>query len=435
MEPVVNDKTIRAKALVFVVLALLLGLWAVPVSAQSLPPLPHSFYGSVAINGEGAPAGTVVTAKFGATDCGTYTVRVAGQYGDRPNSDYIAVTCRGLREGDAISFYVNGGDTTQTASFVPGGGPTELNLSVTTGITAPAGTTTPTTGGSPTSVAGRISRQGIMTQSVTAESEDGVCRLTIDSGTEALDKEGNPLSQVTVVPVPEPPSLPGDTRVVGLTYDFGPDGATFVPPITLELGYDPAAIPDGVAEENLDIAYYDEDIAKWVELESTVDTATKTVTAFTSHFTAFAILGYKAVAPSATAAPAAFTLGSLTISPTEVDIGETVAIRILITNTGGQPGNYKVVLKVGGEVETTKEVTVAAGVSKEVSFSTVRDVAGTYSLDVGGLTGSFTVREASVLPAPSTPARASVNWLVVSGIIAAVVVIGLLVFSLVRRRA
>lgn len=57
-------------------------------------------------------------------------------------------------------------------------------------------------------------------------------------------------------------------------------------------------------------------------------------------------------------------------------------------------------------------------------------MAGTYSVDVDGLTGSFTVKEKPVVPVVPKP----VNWPLIGGIIAAVVIAGLVVFFLVRRR-
>jgi len=123
--------------------------------------------------------------------------------------------------------------------------------------------------------------------------------------------------------------------------------------------------------------------------------------------------------------PAAFTPSSLSVSPTEVDIGGTVIISISVANTGGQADSYTATLKIDGVVEETKEVTVAAGASEQVNFTTSKDVAGTYSVDVNGLTGSFEV----VLP-PKPP----INWPLIGGIIGGVIVVGLLIYFLVFRR-
>ena len=126
-------------SLAILVLALVL---LAPV-AYAQAPFPQSFYGTLKINGADAPTGTAVTAKFGAVDCGSYTTTEVGKYGDQATSSYLLVACDGLHSGDTISFYVNGVNTYQTASFVSGGGPTELNLTADIIPTSVGGTVVP----------------------------------------------------------------------------------------------------------------------------------------------------------------------------------------------------------------------------------------------------------------------------------------------------
>jgi len=120
-------------------------------------------------------------------------------------------------------------------------------------------------------------------------------------------------------------------------------------------------------------------------------------------------------------------------------------------------------LKVNGVLAATKEVTVSAGFSKEVTFAISKDIAGTYSVDVNGLTDSFTVKEeeAAVITTPPTlppaeetspppsadgttspppaeetsllPPAKEFNWPVVCGVVAALVAMGSLLFFLARR--
>jgi len=118
-----------------------------------------------------------------------------------------------------------------------------------------------------------------------------------------------------------------------------------------------------------------------------------------------------------------------------------------VVNTGGKSGSYEVTLKIDGVVADTKEVTVSAGLSKEVTFTTSKDIAGTYSVDVNGLTDSFVVREAAATPEPelepaltltppaahTPPPAKPVNWPVVYGVVAALVAMGSLLFFLARR--
>ena len=290
-----------------------------------------------------------------------------------------------------------------------------------------------------TDVSDIVTTNGVFTEEVVAASADGTCELTIDEGTRGLTKDKEPLSQITVVEMEVPPPPPEDAYTIGLVYDFGPDGATFDPPITLTLTYDPYLIAEGAAEENLVVAYYDEDAEKWVELDSIVDAEANTISAKVSHFAVFAVFGYEVAVPPVIppVPPAAFTVSHLSISPSEVYIGERVSIRLIVANTGGESGSYKVTLKINGVVEATKEVTVYAGLSKEITFTISKDIAGTYSVAVDGLTGSFIVKEELVPEAPEIPPvfPEPFNPWLIGGITAGVIVVGLGILFLIRRRA
>jgi LPXTG-motif cell wall-anchored protein len=91
---------------------------------------------------------------------------------------------------------------------------------------------------------------------------------------------------------------PDDYQIIGLAYDFGPTGADITPPMTLILRYDPALCSEGITQEDLVIAYCDEQAGKWVPIASAVDTTSHTVTAQMSHLNLVAILGITAQVPS-----------------------------------------------------------------------------------------------------------------------------------------
>jgi len=276
-----------------------------------------------------------------------------------------------------------------------------------------------------------VTTAGEVEADLEAISADGMVRVRIAKGVLALTKDEQRLEEIEVLPMAQPPPLPENGYIIGIAYDFNPDGATFEPPIELEIRYDPSRIPSGIEEQNLLIAYFDEEAAEWIELDSVVDTMGNTVTAKVGHFTPFAILGYL-VPP----VPAAFTVSKLFISPTEVDIGQSVTISTIVTNTGGQPGTYKVALKINGAVEATEEVTVSAGATKKVAFTTVKGVAGSYSVEVDGLSGSFMVKKPAPPPEEVAPeVKPPINWPMVGGIIAAVVAAAAVVFFWIRRRA
>ena len=229
-------------------------------------------------------------------------------------------------------------------------------------------------------------------------SEDGTLNIAIPEETTALDGEGDPLTNIAFI-VNETPPLPQEGDIVGLAYDLEPSGATFDPPVTLTWDYEPADVPSGVAEEDLVLGYYDEDAGSWVVLEEfVVETLDMNITALVTHLTTFAIIAPAAPPPPPTSA--GFSSSSLSISPPEVNIGEAVSISVLVTNTGEEAGSFTASLKINGVIEDTEEITLAGGASETVAFTTSRDKVSTYSVDVNGLLGSFTVKEAASTPAP-----------------------------------
>ena len=247
-------------------------------------------------------------------------------------------------------------------------------------------------------------------------SKDKIVSITIPDGANGLDGEGNPLAGIEFTLAGNVPDLPEGTGIIGLPYQLGPDGATFAPPAILTWNYDPADIPDGVTEEELGIAYYDEAAAGWQDLESTVNAEMNTITAPVDHFTTFAAM------VTLPAEPAAFTIDpeSLSISPAEAGFGDPVTISLLVTNTGGQAGSHTVTLKINGEIEATEVITLSADVSRTVVFTTSQSEAGTYSIDINGLSGSFTVKEGAATPiAAATELPGEWNWWHSGGVIAA----------------
>ena len=143
-----------------------------------------------------------------------------------------------------------------------------------------------------TDVSGVVTGEGVFTEEVTAESESGKAELTIEEGTVGQTEEGQPLSEIWIIEMDkEPPAPPADAKIVGLTCDLGPDGATFDPPITLTSTYDPNEIPGRASERDLVIAVWDKDTGEWVTLEGcTVDTVNNTISAPVSHFSRYTII-------------------------------------------------------------------------------------------------------------------------------------------------
>jgi hypothetical protein len=147
-----------------------------------------------------------------------------------------------------------------------------------------------------------------------------------------------------------------------------------------------------------------------------------------------------------TLGPASISLAPdsvLDISPSGAVIGENVNISVTLSNAGGVSGTFAVVLKINGLIENSQDITVPAGATQVATFSIVKNITGTYQVDVNGLTGSFVVAADSVttgtttsqVPITTTPAKSSGNMQVLYIGVGAAIVVGLLIYLLMRRRA
>jgi len=142
--------------------------------------------------------------------------------------------------------------------------------------------------GQPTTAVVDVNAAGIVQAPATLTAPSANAVLNIPQGTRLLGRTGNPIASLTVGPLAvTPPSAPPRNTVV-LALDFGPDGATFNPPLSLTMTYNPATLPPGVRENKLSIAYWDG--GNWIKLNSTVNSVTKTITAQISHFTNIGVL-------------------------------------------------------------------------------------------------------------------------------------------------
>lgn len=127
----------------------------------------------------------------------------------------------------------------------------------------------------------------------------------------------------------------------------------------------------------------------------------------------FAVLitGILLLAPTACVEDALFEVSSLTVTPSEVLVGEPATITIEIRNIGEVQGTYSAVLMVEGEVTATEAVAIAARGTETVSFILVKDTAGIYELRVDELTrtlvvlrpAEFEVQSITVDPAEAGP--------------------------------
>jgi hypothetical protein len=91
------------------------------------------------------------------------------------------------------------------------------------------------------------------------------------------------------------------------------------------------------------------------------------------------------------AGAAAFTSSGLTIDPITVNVGGTMTISVECSNEGSRSGSHTITLKINGDVEDEKTVTVDPDESMTISFDAPTSEKGTYSVEIDGLTGTYEV--------------------------------------------
>ncbi|MFC1988312.1 CARDB domain-containing protein [Chloroflexota bacterium] len=309
-----------------------------------------------------------------------------------------------------------------------------------------------------------VSTQGIVQNSLRLHVTAADAFLDILSGTKMLTASGNAMSSLTASEVAAPSDPPAGKAVV-LAVDFKPDGATFTPPITLAIDFDSASLPEGMAVEEVYIAYWDG--SAWQALPSTLNMMINRVSAKVSHFTEFVVMGnvpYEGAPieetpiegtppPPVEFQVAAFSIRGLSVTPEQPTVSQKVTISATLANTGSDRGSYTTVLSIDGVAANSTELQLDAGAEFTISFEITPEAAGTYEVDINGLTASFTVSEIDqeiITTAPpaedqdhepiaETPQEPSLpwflNWWIIGGVAAViVVVIGLVIYFVGVRR-
>jgi Mn2+/Fe2+ NRAMP family transporter len=119
----------------------------------------------------------------------------------------------------------------------------------------------------------------------------------------------------------------------------------------------------------------------------------------------------------------------LSISPSEINTGDTDTIQATVTNSGDVSGTYTAVLKIDGNIESTQDLALTAGEAQNVVFSVSENTAGTYSVDVDGQTGTLTVKAAS-----SSKSFLARDWWLLLVLIIIVALITYIVVSTTRKK-
>ncbi|MEM3881038.1 MAG: hypothetical protein QXD19_04755 [Candidatus Bathyarchaeia archaeon] len=95
---------------------------------------------------------------------------------------------------------------------------------------------------------------------------------------------------------------------------------------------------------------------------------------------------------TAPAKPAEFIVSDLKITPSEAEIFEPVLVTINVTNIGDEKGEYIANLTINDVIEENQTVTVLGRNSTIAEFTVLKETEGTYTIEIGGLTGVLTVK-------------------------------------------
>lgn len=158
----------------------------------------------------------------------------------------------------------------------------------------------------------KVGSSGTVLRSIMVNAEDKVGSLFVPIGIKALDKDGNPLTGITLTPISSDkmPAVPSGAafKFAGYVYEASPEGATFDPGITLTF-----EIPEDawrtLDPENNDftVKWYNKETGQWEDVPTTVYKSTRSVDAEITHFSTFAL----------------FTEPATTTTPTETDTPAT----------------------------------------------------------------------------------------------------------------
>jgi hypothetical protein len=89
---------------------------------------------------------------------------------------------------------------------------------------------------------------------------------------------------------------------------------------------------------------------------------------------------------------AEFVVTDLKITPSEAEIFEPVVISVNVTNIGDEQGEYVANLTINNALEQDQTVVVPGHNFTIAEFTVIKEVEGTFNVELGGLTGSLTTK-------------------------------------------
>jgi hypothetical protein len=121
--------------------------------------------------------------------------------------------------------------------------------------------------------------------------------------------------------------------------------------------------------------------------------------------------------------PAQMSVQYLTVTPKQASAGQPVTVTTNVVNGGDQAGNYNIALRINGQVEQTKMVSVGPKATQPVKFTVNRSQPGTYSVDILDQNSNFTVLGAGGNTGGKTVNSGMIILIALAGLVLVVAVI------------
>ena len=126
--------------------------------------------------------------------------------------------------------------------------------------------------------------------------------------------------------------------------------------------------------------------------------------------------------------PPTMSVQFVSVNPQQAIANKPVTISTNVVNAGDEGGNFNVILKINGQVEQTRMVSVGPLAAQPIKFTVTRAQPGTYAIDIGGQTGSF------IIPDTGGTSRVPVNGALIAILVLGVLVVATVMVLVLNRR-
>jgi hypothetical protein len=100
----------------------------------------------------------------------------------------------------------------------------------------------------------------------------------------------------------------------------------------------------------------------------------------------------------------------LKLKPAAVVTGKTIAVTVLLSNTGDLSGTYEVVMTVDGQIVNSQNIELDGNSSRLVTFTHLTSIEGQHIIAVGSLSKEFTAKAPQIT-------GSTIKWWLVGGFV------------------